>query len=70
MVLKQLAVAPQVYLALGTYYSITRPLTDKAITQVMVSQLGCKWAGEFRNGWAGSEDGNTKKISYELTPRV
>ena len=29
----------QVYLGLGTYYSITRPLTDKAITQVMVRHL-------------------------------
>ncbi|CAJ1368840.1 unnamed protein product [Effrenium voratum] len=32
-----LAFAPMVYLALGTYYSITRPLTDKAIAKVMVS---------------------------------
>lgn len=32
-----MAFAPMVYLALGTYYSITRPLTDKAITRVMVS---------------------------------
>lgn len=32
-----MAFAPMVYLGLGTYYSITRPLTDEAITQVMVS---------------------------------
>ena len=30
-----MAFAPMVYLALGTWYSITRPLTDKAIVQVM-----------------------------------
>lgn len=28
----------EVYLILGTYYSITRPLTDAAITRVMVSR--------------------------------
>lgn len=32
-----LAFSPMLYLALGAYFSITRPLTDKAITRVMIS---------------------------------
>ena len=32
-----MAFAPMIYLALGAFYSITRPLTDKAIIQVMHS---------------------------------
>lgn len=32
-----MAFGPMVYLALGSYYTITRPLTDKAVAQVMVS---------------------------------
>ena len=38
----------EVYLGLGTYYSITRPLTDEAITQVMVRPLDCTGAEDHR----------------------
>lgn len=38
----------EVYLGLGTYYSITRPLTDKAITRVMVRPLDCTGAEDHR----------------------
>lgn len=31
-----LAFSPMIYLGLGAYYSITRPLSDKAISRVMV----------------------------------
>ena len=38
----------EVYLGLCTYYSITRPLTDEAITQVMVRPLDCTGAEDHR----------------------